>query len=209
MFRKSGMIMFLLELVFIAWPASLPSSEETVGQILSGSLDAPVRIEIFSNLDCLVCRELYLKTIRPFMQDYEKKDKVCIIYHELPMKTDPYSGLAAQYSEAAARLGRDKLLLVMDALFQNQAQWTKSGNIEAVLSKVLSPEDLHRIKAILNVPSIGLAINRAIDMGVERSVGALPTLVIRTMGSDQKEEGRSEGYLGYTALKQYIDRIMK
>jgi protein-disulfide isomerase len=209
MFRKLYLNIFMLVLLWGVWPGMPYSLGEATGQLLWGASDAPIRIEIFSNFNCLVCQELYLKTIRPFMRGYEKRDKVCIVYHELPMKTDPYSGLAAQYSEAAYRLGRDKLLLVMDALYGNQAQWTKNGNIEAVVSKVLPQEDVRRIKAILNVPSIGGAIDNGIDHSIEKNIEALPTMVILSGNAYQKEEGRSQGYLGYMALKQYIDRILQ
>src|SRR5512137_1981088 len=115
------------------YPMDQPS-----GQMLGGSLNSPIRLEVFSDFQCPACRELYLGTIRQVLQEYSSKDKVCVIYHEFPLPMHQYAKEAARYSEAAGRLGQPKLLTVFESLFTDQAQWTKDGSIELAISKALT-----------------------------------------------------------------------
>ena len=87
-----------------------PTAEPASGQILGGSKNSPVKIEVFSDFECPACRELYLVTIRQVLQEYSSKDKVCVIYHEFPLSSHRYSrrrplggGGTARTPETAAR----------------------------------------------------------------------------------------------------------
>jgi protein-disulfide isomerase len=124
------------------------------GQILGGSLDAPIRIEVFSDFECPSCRELYLDVMRRVLVDYSIQNKVCLIYHEYPLKIHRYSREAARYAESVSRLGREKLLMVYDVLFMEQAQWSQDGRVEASVAKALSRTELQKVKKFLQEPSI-------------------------------------------------------
>ena len=115
-------------------------------------MNSPLRIEVFSDFQCPACRELYLGTIRQVLQDYSSKDKVCVIYHEFPLAIHPYAKEAARYSEAAGRLGLQKLLPVYDSLFTDQQQWSKDGSLELTVSKALPSEDVQKLKKIMQEP---------------------------------------------------------
>ena len=39
------------------------------GKIIGGSLDSPIRIEVFSNFECSACREYYLRTIKKVLKE--------------------------------------------------------------------------------------------------------------------------------------------
>jgi len=181
------------------------SAEETSGQILGGSRSAPVRIEVFSDFQCPHCREFYLSTIKPVMQDYAGKDKVCVIYHEFPLAMHPYSREVARYTEAAAQLGQQKLVLLYDSIFTNQAQWSQDGKLEETVAKALSPDDFLKVKGAMNEPAINAAIEKEIALGVKNEVNSTPTMIIYYIGKHQKVEG----LVTYPVLKQFIDTVVK
>jgi protein-disulfide isomerase len=182
------------------------TSEQTDGQILGGSLNSPIRIEVFSDFQCPACRELYLGTIRQVLQEYSSKDKVCIIYHEFPLATHQYSQEAARYAEAASRLGVQKLLPVMDMLFTDQAQWSQDGKLEASVSKALSQEDFQKLKKIMQDPGINAEIQKQIQLGVAKEVKSTPTMFIYYPPNKQQ---KAEGLITYLVMKGFIDRIVK
>jgi len=182
------------------------TSEQTDGQILGGSLNSPIRIEVFSDFQCPACRELYLGTIRQVLQEYSSKDKVCIIYHEFPLATHQYSQEAARYAEAASRLGVQKLLPVMDMLFTDQAQWSQDGKLEASVLKVLGQEDFQKLKKIMQDPGINAEIQKQIQLGVAKEVKSTPTMFIYYPPNKQQ---KAEGLITYLVMKGFIDRIVK
>jgi protein-disulfide isomerase len=204
MLKRSKLIL-LLATVCMVWTASGRPSEETSGHVLGGALNSPIRIEVFSDFQCSACREFYLRTIRQLLQEYSSKDKVCVIYHEYPLTTHRYSRSAAQYAEAAAQLGVQKLLSVMDSLFMDQAQWTQDGNLEASISKALSREDFLKLKKAMQNPAIDQAINKDIQLAITQKIKSTPTMIISYTGKQQKVEG----LVTYLVLKQFIDSITK
>jgi protein-disulfide isomerase len=205
MVRKSGWMIVLI-IMHLAWPASAHPFDASSGQILGGSANSPIQIEVFSDFQCSACREFYLGTVRQILQEYSSKDKVRIIYHEYPLTLiHKYSRDAARYSEAASRLGVKQLLAVMDSLFMNQAIWSQDGKIDASISKALSHEDFQKLKKIMQDSSIDLAIEREIDLGNKNQIKSTPTWFINYMGKQKKVEG----FATYLVLKQFIDEIIK
>ena len=186
---------------------SIPSTpaEEMSGQILGGSPDSPVRIEVFSDFQCPHCRDFYLGTIKPLLQEYSSKDKVCVIYHEFPLAMHPLAREAARYTEAAAQLGQQKLLPLYDSIFTEQAQWSKDGKLEETVSKALPYDDFLKVKSAMREPAVNATLEKEIALGMKNNVNSTPTMVIYYVGKQQKVEG----LVTYTVLKQFIDSIVK
>jgi len=88
-----------------------------------GTLDAPIRMEIFSDFQCTWCRAFYLETVTQVLKSYSPADKVCVIYYEFPLDMHPYGRKAARYSIAAQHVGKKQWLAVVDALYTKQEQW--------------------------------------------------------------------------------------
>lgn len=187
------------------WSIPELSAENGSGQVLGGSPNSPVRIEVFSDFECPACRELYLATIRQVLQEYSSKDKVCVIYHEFPLRSHRYSREAARYSAAAGRLGRQKLIPVIDSLFMEQANWSQDGNIEKTVAKALPREDFLKLKQLMQDPSINASIEKELELGVQKKVTSTPTIFVYYTGRQQKVEG----YVTYPVMKQFIDSILK
>jgi protein-disulfide isomerase len=186
---------------------SFPVSAEQPdpAQCLGGKLDAPIRIEIFSDFQCPACRSLYLETMKQVLRDYCAYDKVCVIYHEFPLTIHKYARDAARYSIAAQKLGRRQWQAVMDSLYNLQPSWSIDGNVEAAVAKAVSAEDLQKIKALAFEPSINETIVREIATGQRREIRSTPTLFVSAIGREQKVEGP----VPYQVLKEYFDSIIK
>jgi len=204
MFRRLISIS-LVVVCLTLWPVPTKSADEPSGQILGGSLNSPIKIEVFSDFQCPACRDLYLGTIKRVLQEYSSKDKVCVIYHEFPLSMHQYAKDAARYSEAAGRLGQQKLLPVFDSLFTDQLEWSKDGSLEATVSKSLPNEDFQKLKNIMQEATINAEIEREIQHGIKKEIQSTPTLVISYLGKQQ----RVEGVVAYDVLKQFIDSIVK
>jgi protein-disulfide isomerase len=199
----------LMLFALITLPAELglkaQNSAPAEEALLGGNLDAPIRIDLFSDYQCPGCRNLYLKTIRPILKDYCEANKVCIVYHDFPLKSHQYAREAARYSQAALRVGRRQWLAVVDALYTNQPAWSQDGKIEAALAGAVSPEDLQKIKKLLSYPYINEAIDRDLALGQNRKVGSTPTLFINAIEREQKVVGG----IPYPVLRDFFNRSVK
>jgi protein-disulfide isomerase len=197
--------MVILAVFLGVWSVPVQSLDQASGLLLGGSLKAPIKLEVFSDFQCPACRELYLYTIKKVIQDYSGKDKVCVIYHEFPLQTHPYSRQASRYIEAASQLGQQKLLAVFNVLFTDQAQWGKDGNLEASLSKALSREEIQTLKKIMADASIDAIIEKEIQLGNAKEVTSTPTMIISYSGKQQKVSDP----VNYVTMKQFFDQILK
>ena len=178
------------------------------GHVLSGSDDSPVRIEVFSDLQCPACRELFIRILKPAMQEYQ--DKVSVVYYEFPLSGHQYALPAARYVAAANKLGRQQALSVYDMVFNDQVYWAIDGSLEASVTKALSNDDLLRMRQILTDKASLAEINETIEkeqlMGMRKGVNSTPTVFISHGGREQKVEG---GALTYQVLKQFLDPLVK
>ncbi len=199
---KSILLLIIFSLVL---PLSARSSEDAPGRMIGGSVNSPIRIDVFSDFQCSACREFYLSTVRKLLKEYSSQDKVCIVYHEYPLSYHEYALDAARYCEAAWRMGVQKLLPVMESIYIDQAVWAQDGNLEDSVAKALSPEDFLKLKEIMKDPSINNAIEKEIQLAVREKISATPTLIISYPGKQK----RVEGLLTYLVMKQFIDAIVK
>jgi protein-disulfide isomerase len=195
-------------LLALMMPATVAFSSQLLsGLILGGSPDAPIRMEVFSDFECPGCRHFYKEVVLPVLQDYASKDKVCVIYHEFPLNQHKHAHQAARYCEAAYKIGRDRALKVVEALFDHQDQWAEDGNIEKIVSAALSSEDFRKLKENLGNSSIDQSIRQGISLGEERNVNGTPTMFLYYLGKSQKVERLQD--LSYVVLKGFFDRIVK
>ena len=137
----------ILFLLLFTLPVYSSEPMTPMGKILGGSLESPVRIEVFSNFGCTVCREYYLRTIKRILEEYSSVDKVCVIYHDFPFEYHKYDREAAAYVEAASRISRETMLQVFDALYTDQAEWSQNGDLLKSLARIIPKENpgLHAI----------------------------------------------------------------
>jgi protein-disulfide isomerase len=203
---STGKVMLLVCIALLTGfglKAQPPAGSEEA--LLGGTLEAPIRIDLFSDFQCPVCRDLYLETLRPVLKDYCEPNKVSIVYHDFPLRGHAYARDAARYAQAAMRVGRRQWLAVVDALYTNQPAWSQDGKIEGTLAAAVSPEDLQKIKGLLNYPYINESIDRDLSLGQSRKVDSTPTMFVTAIGREQKVVGR----IPYNVLRDYFNRIVK
>jgi protein-disulfide isomerase len=204
-FRSLKLLALLFVVLSIIVPAIAQSQEKLPMNSVCGTLDAPIRLDVFSDFQCGYCRAFYLETVVQVRKIYAPEDKICIIYHEFPLDMHPYGRKAARYSLAAQRVGRDQWLAAMDALYTKQEQWALDGNIDAALKGAVSVEDLDRIKKNLQDSLIDEAIARDIALGLKKGVTGTPTVFMTALN---KERLRAP-YLTYKAWQEFFGRFVK
>jgi protein-disulfide isomerase len=177
---------------------------EPPGIILGGSLDSPIRIEVFSNFGCSACREYYLRTIKKVLKEYSSADKVCVIYHDFPFKSHKYDREAARYTEAASRISQETLLQVMDALYKNQLTWAEDGKLKETIAEALPDNVFDELMRLSQDPDIDPLIEAQYELAVENKLESTPTSFIYYTGKEQK----IVGLLTYIVLKTFIDKIL-
>jgi len=197
-------IILLVVSIFLA-SSSLWSQRAQPANCVGGTLNAPIRLEVFSDFQCPACRAFYLDVILPAIEEYGRRGKICVLYHELPLQAHQYSHKAAGYSIAAQRIGRKQWLAVMDRLYRTQALWALDGNIDGALESVISASDLEKIRKIAAEPSIKTDIERAIELGDKREVESTPTVFVTTGRNTQKVDR----ILPYQVWKDYFDNIIQ
>ena len=173
---------------------------------LGGQPNAPIKIEVFSDFQCSHCRQFYLETLKPLVAEYGKANKVCVVYHDFPLPNHPLARRATLFALAAARLGKEPWVRVMDALYRDQDQWSADGKIEVTLAKALEATELTRIKKLAADPSIDAAVVQEVNLAMSLNIRATPTFFISAGNIAQQ---RVDQVVSYPALKDYIDRLLK
>jgi len=182
-----------------------PSPQHPKAICLIGQPGAPIRLDVFSDYQCPSCRNFYLRTIKPLINEYGRTNQLCLNYFDLPLKRHEFAFEASRYSVAARQLGPDPWQKVSEALYEHQSEWSENGKIEAVVTAVLNAEEMVRLKKFLKDPSINQTIEREAALANERGVSMTPTFFLTVKGREKKVNGK----VSYSILKEYIERMMK
>jgi len=185
-------------------PSNEPLPKERNWQCL-GSPNAPIKIEVFSDYQCPACRSFYFDVSRQLIADYAAAGKVCLVYHEFPLRGHQYSRPAARFAEAAARLGQQQWIKVTDALFYYQPQWSTDGQVEATVAKALTEKEMDQVRRLMDDATIDAAIERDIQDGMQRAVRSTPTAFLLSKG---KEERIPPG-VQYPILRRVLDGLLQ
>jgi protein-disulfide isomerase len=98
---------------------ALPQINE--GDVISGPVDAKVKVIIYSDFQCPYCKLLFT-SLRTLMVQY--KDNVLFDYKHLPLDFHPQAAPAALAAECAQEQG--KFWEYGDKLYATQAEWTNT-----------------------------------------------------------------------------------
>lgn len=181
-----------------------PLPKERTWQCL-GSPNAPIKIEVFSDYQCPACRAFYFDISRQLMADYGATGKVCLIYYEFPLRGHQHARRAAQFAEAAARLGPQQWIRVTDALFYYQPQWSTDGQVEQTVAKALTEKEMDVVRRLVDDPAIDAVVESGMRQGNQRGVRATPTAFILSPG---REERIPPG-VQYPILRRVLDGLLQ
>jgi protein-disulfide isomerase len=188
-----------------------------------GNPNAPIKMEVFSDYECPSCGNFYETTLKTLISTYVAEGKVYLVHHDFPLQMHRYSGEAARFANAAAKMG--KFQDVDAALFDNQAAWTESGDVAKYVKGALSPADFARVETILggctapppqskadsSVPapqatcSVDKYIVEDIGAGYKVPVRGTPTFIVSYKGKPYSPMGSP---VTWQVLKQFFDSLL-
>ncbi len=137
------------------------------------------------------------------MDNYVNTGKVYLIHRDFPLPMHAHSKVAAQYSRAAAQIGR--LEAVEEVLFQNQEKWEASGDVDGTVAKALSPAEMTKVRALVKSGAVDAFITKdqAIGNNTYR-VSQTPTTIFHANG----QTFPYAGVMSWDILKQFLDQLL-
>lgn len=168
-----------------------------------GSKNAPIIMEVFSDFQCPACKTLFVTTNRQVMDNYVSTGKVYLIHRDFPLPMHAYSQVAAQYSRAAAQIG--KFEPVEEVLFNNQEKWEQTGDVDGTVAAVLSPAEMTKVRALVKGGTLNAAIQKDLALGRLYNVNQTPTTVFHAKG----QTFPYAGVMSYEILRNFLDQLAK
>ena len=171
-----------------------------------GSKDPVLVIEIFTDFQCPTCKQLFEKTLTRLMDSYVTGATPCRIYvvhRDFLIPYHAYSRIAANYSRAAAHIG--KCQEVEAALFQNQLKWEATGDVKATVASVLTSGEMKKVQALVGAKTFEPLVDRDHQLGLQLPVRLTPTMVVHT------RDGKTypvSGMVSYDVLKDFLDQLL-
>jgi len=178
-------------------PAALRNFKE------SGSADAPLVCEIYSDYQCAACAAAFQNMVPQLVTDFVTTGKIRLLHRDFPLPMHAYSRLAARYANAAGRVGEYDTAVAQ--LFKTQAQWGMTGEIDAQLMQVLPPGTMQKIRKLVSEDAT-LDDTVAVDvaMAQQDQITGTPTLVVVVNGRREKLPLSAS----YDLVKNYLDRLV-
>jgi protein-disulfide isomerase len=167
-----------------------------------GSDAAPIAMQVFTNFECPACAAFHRETIRPLMRDYVATGKVRISFCVIAAPNRPAGRRAALYANAAARAGHFER--VADALYETQRAWMETGDVQAAVATVLSPEEMKRVNAEMRSKIEG-SLEADLALASALQIRSTPTTIITHRG----EPVRLVGAVSYSILRLYLEKLLK
>ena len=188
-----------------------------------GNPSAPIKMEVFSDYECPSCGAFYENTLKKMISGYVADGKVYLVHHDFPLQMHRYSGIAARWANAAAKIG--KFQDVDAALFDNQGSWTETGDVTKYVQGAVSPSDFVKLETILKGCSTSPAPHSKFDgsmpaadpncpvdkyiiedigKGYQVPVKATPTFVVTYKGKTYPMASA----VSWEVLKQFFDTLL-
>ena len=167
-----------------------------------GSKNAPIEMEVFSDLQCPACKQLYKTTNQPLLDNYVNTNKVYLVHRDFPLPMHAYSRVAAKYARAAAELGKAEQ--AEQALFQNQEKWEQTGDVDGTLAAVFSSTDMTKIRTLAKGTALDAAIEKDVALGKTDNVNQTPTTIIHYKGQTYPVVG----IVSYDVLHSFLDQLL-
>jgi protein-disulfide isomerase len=181
-----------------------PVSKEGVASYkVSGSPSAPITIELYTDYECPACRNFDLTILPELTKDFVATGKARLVHRDFRISSHKYTKIATRYANAAGQIG--KFDIVAQQLFQTQPDWAQNGNVDGVVSKVLSAADMEKVRELVkNDTHLDDSVTRDEAMAIsEDHLTETPTMVLVIKG---KREAFGLGGMSYPILKQYLNQ---
>jgi protein-disulfide isomerase len=172
----------------------------------SGSPNAPVTIDLYTDYQCPSCRVFYLDKLPQLIADFVQTGKVHLIHRDFPLPMHQFGPLATRYANAAGEIGRYDL--VAKQLFDTQPEWSQNGNVDAQIVKVLPPGEMQQVRELVkNDPWLEETVKKDTAQGNIDGLTETPFMVISgPHGSGKRERITGLYTMPYSVLKTYLQQ---
>jgi protein-disulfide isomerase len=188
----------LLLLVLMA-AAQAPAQAPVPAFKESGTVTAPITLELYTDYQCPHCRAFYLETLPLLTNEFVKTGKVRLIHRDFPLSQFQYSKTAMHYANAAGQVGKFDAVALQ--LFETQPEWAQSGNVDAAVAKVLTPAQMEKVRMLVKTDShLDDSVARDVAMATSDHLTSTPTVVIVYKGKRETISGGAP----WPALKSYL-----
>ncbi len=191
-------------------PASAPVTLISVNGVndidptkATGSKNATVTMEVFSDFQCPACKQLFTTTLQRVSNDYVNTGKIYMVHRDFPLPMHAYSRVAASYARAAAHIGKNDVVEV--ALFQNQEKWEATGDVKGTVAVVLTPAEMKRVQALVDGKTLEPLIEKDKQLGQADGINQTPTVWLHTKGG---QAFPVVGFVSYDVLKTFLDQLI-
>jgi protein-disulfide isomerase len=169
----------------------------------SGSPDAPLTLELYTDYQCPSCRSFFLDVLPSVISQYVATGKLRLIHRDFPLPQHPYSKLAARFANAAGQIGRYDT--VSTQIFKTQQEWEQNGNVDGEVAKVLPPGEMQKVRELVKSDGhLDDSVTADVALGNQDRLNQTPTMVIVSRGKRQKIDGP----LPFPILKTYLDELL-
>ncbi len=169
----------------------------------TGSKNATVTMEVFSDFQCPACKQLFTTTLQRVSNDYVNTGKIYMVHRDFPLPMHAYSRVAASYARAAAHIGKNDV--VEAALFQNQEKWEATGDVKGTVAVVLTPAEMKRVQALVDGKTLEPLIEKDKQLGQADAINQTPTVWLHTKGG---QAFPVVGFVSYDVLKTFLDQLI-
>jgi protein-disulfide isomerase len=178
-------------------PATMKNFKE------SGSPNAPLTLELYTDYQCPSCRTFFLDVLPQVISQYVATGKVRLIHRDFPLPQHAYSKLAARYANAAGQFGLYDI--VSTQIFKTQMEWEQNGNVDGEIAKVVPPAQMAKIRELVKTDShLDDTVTSDVALGNQDGLNQTPTLIIVSHGKRNK----IDGMVPFTILKSYFDQLL-
>ena len=162
---------------------------------------APIKIKVFSSFTCPHCANFHKEVIPKINKNYVVSGKVQIIFIDFPLDQ-----MAFNASKLLHCLNQEKQIKFLDAIYENQNQWTSGANLEDInnnLKKMVKSLGLNlkKFDKCLNDENVSDKIlNARIEGQQKYSIDSTPTIIIN--------EKKFKGSTSFKNIKKEIEKLI-
>jgi protein-disulfide isomerase len=169
----------------------------------SGSPNAPVVCEIYSDYECPWCARFYTGVFPQFVAEFVKTGKVRVVHRDFPLPQHRFSQLAARYANAAGETGHyDE---VVNQLFASQSEWAENGNVDAAVAHALPPETMRQVRALVESdPRLEATVADDLAIIERERIKQVPTIVFIYKGTRRTVAGPPS----FSLLRSYLEEML-
>lgn len=150
------------------------------GRPYRGALDAPVKMEAFSDFQCPYCSRFSNETLPSLLENQIAGGEVVLIYYDFPLTSiHPQAAAAANAARCAGESGAAAYWGMHDRLYLNQAEWS-NRNANDVFLRYAEELDIagDDFKACLDEGRYDADVKVDLAEGRSRGVGSTPSFFL-------------------------------